>query len=195
MSIETSKTQFFTGDVDMSSFGSSYPIQDSVHTISMHYAITDVANWFLSKESMTHKKLQKLCYYAQAWGLALFNLRITDSRFEAWVHGPVSPGLFQLYKEFYWHPIPRYTGALAESAVLKKDNGTPNNTAKSPGKEGVQLFEGQYGLSTSFNTVSDQLTKDEAIANERTAELIEQLRQNCGDVFRGKVLSSISQQI
>lgn len=114
MSIEASKTQFFTGDVDMSSLGSSYPIQGSVHTISMHYAITDVANWFLSKESMTHKKLQKLCYYAQAWGLALFNLRITDSRFEAWVHGPVSPGLFQLYKEFYWHPIPRYTGVLAE---------------------------------------------------------------------------------
>lgn len=26
--------------------------------------IFDVANWFLSKEEMTHKKLQKLCYYA-----------------------------------------------------------------------------------------------------------------------------------
>ena len=25
------------------------------------YSIFDVANWFLSKESMTHKKLQKLC--------------------------------------------------------------------------------------------------------------------------------------
>lgn len=30
------------------------------------YSIFDVANWFLSKGDMTQKKLQKLCYYAQA---------------------------------------------------------------------------------------------------------------------------------
>ena len=29
--------------------------------------IMDVARLFLSQESMSHKKLQKLCYYAQAW--------------------------------------------------------------------------------------------------------------------------------
>lgn len=29
--------------------------------------VFDVAEWFLSKESMTNKKLQKLCCYAQAW--------------------------------------------------------------------------------------------------------------------------------
>ncbi len=33
--------------------------------------IFDVADWFLSKEAMPHKKLQKLCYYYKAWGLAL----------------------------------------------------------------------------------------------------------------------------
>ena len=32
---------------------------------------------------MTHKKLQKLCYYTQAWGLALYNIRIMDTKFEA----------------------------------------------------------------------------------------------------------------
>ena len=30
-----------------------------------------IAKWFLSKQSMEHKKLQKLCYYAQAWHCAL----------------------------------------------------------------------------------------------------------------------------
>ena len=29
--------------------------------------ILDVAAWFLLKEDMTHKKIQKLCYYAEAW--------------------------------------------------------------------------------------------------------------------------------
>ena len=31
------------------------------------YSIYDVANWFLIKGNMTQKKLQKLCYYEQAW--------------------------------------------------------------------------------------------------------------------------------
>ncbi len=53
--------------------------------------IQDLANWFLSKEPMTHQKLQKLCYYAVAWGYTLLNRPIvTDCDFEAWIHGPVS---------------------------------------------------------------------------------------------------------
>lgn len=37
------------------------------------YSVFDVANWFLAHETMMHKKLQKLCYYAQAWFYALKN--------------------------------------------------------------------------------------------------------------------------
>jgi len=62
------------------------------------YSIFEIANWFLEKEPMTHKKLQKLCYYAQAWSYALRNTPIMDSDFQAWIHGPVSPILFQKYK-------------------------------------------------------------------------------------------------
>lgn len=32
---------------------------------SGRYSVYDIADWFLSKEEMAHKKLQKLCYYAQ----------------------------------------------------------------------------------------------------------------------------------
>ena len=32
-----------------------------------------VANWFLSRKSLTHKQIQKLCYYAQAWYCALYD--------------------------------------------------------------------------------------------------------------------------
>ena len=35
--------------------------------------IYEVAKYFLSLDDMTHKKLQKLCYYAQAWFLALYD--------------------------------------------------------------------------------------------------------------------------
>ena len=61
------------------------------------YHIFDVANWFLNKEPMSHKKLQKLCYYTQAWSYALKNRPFVDSEFQAWVHGPVSPRLYAKY--------------------------------------------------------------------------------------------------
>lgn len=68
--------------------------------------IEDLADWFLAKEPMTHKKLQKLCYYAVAWGYALMGKQIVeDDEFQAWVHGPVSPKLYQKYKTNGWNTI------------------------------------------------------------------------------------------
>jgi len=69
------------------------------------YDIFEIANWFLSKETMAHKKLQKLCYYAQAWFITLKDIRLTDAVFEAWVHGPVSPILYDRFKQFGYSTI------------------------------------------------------------------------------------------
>jgi len=59
-------------------------------------------------ESITHLKLQKLVYYAQAWHIAL-NDRIPlfeDNReFQAWQHGPVNYDLYQDYKKYEWKQI------------------------------------------------------------------------------------------
>lgn len=63
-------------------------------------SIFDVANWFTDKEKMTHKKLQKLCYYAVAWSYAICPEPICEAVFEAWVHGPVSPELYNEYKKY-----------------------------------------------------------------------------------------------
>lgn len=68
--------------------------------------IFDVADWFLAKQSMTPKKLQKLCYYYKAWGLALYDKDLLpESQFQAWVHGPVNPELYKKYKDFMWRKI------------------------------------------------------------------------------------------
>jgi len=67
------------------------------------YSIHDIANWFLTKERMSQKKLQKLCYYAVAWGYALLKRAISsDDEFQAWVHGPVSPILYEKYRGSGW---------------------------------------------------------------------------------------------
>lgn len=70
------------------------------------YSYKTISDWFLSKQSMTPKKLQKLTYYTEAWSNALYNQSIIDdTHFEAWVHGPASYDLYKDYKEYGWQLI------------------------------------------------------------------------------------------
>lgn len=46
---------------------------------------------------ISNLKLQKLVYYAQAWHLAIHGTPLFEEDFEAWVHGPVIPSLYQKY--------------------------------------------------------------------------------------------------
>lgn len=68
-------------------------------------SIHDVANTLLTFEEMTNKKLQKLCYYAQAWYLALYKKELFENEFQAWVHGPVCKELYDVYKINGWNDI------------------------------------------------------------------------------------------
>lgn len=77
-------------------------------------SIYDAAKYFLSKESMSHLKLQKMCYYAQAWSCALKKEPIFQESFQAWVHGPVSYSLYSKYKQWGWYNIPQYCGDLLD---------------------------------------------------------------------------------
>ena len=70
--------------------------------------IFELAKAFLLIESMTHKKLQKLCYYAKAWYLALYDENIIKEQFEAWVHGAVQPRLYEKYKNYGFEKINVY---------------------------------------------------------------------------------------
>ena len=70
----------------------------------------DIASYFIQLANETgsfisNLKLQKLVYYAQAWHLALQEAPLFDTDFQAWIHGPVVPELYQKYKSFGWEPI------------------------------------------------------------------------------------------
>ena len=78
--------------------------------------IFDLAKAFLSISSMTHKKLQKLCYYAKAWYLAINDCNLISEQFEAWIHGAVQPELYQMYRSYGFQEIPslNYTKNIPE---------------------------------------------------------------------------------
>ena len=76
----------------------------------MEISVMDVAKWFLGIQPLTHKKLQKLCYYAQAWHLALLNRSLFTETIQAWIHGPVIPALYAAYADYGWELIPQHKG-------------------------------------------------------------------------------------
>jgi uncharacterized phage-associated protein len=75
--------------------------------------IYELAKAFLFIEPMSNKKLQKMCYYAKAWYLALYDDSIIDESFEAWVHGPVNRALHKKYRD--------YGGDLIKDDVASND--------------------------------------------------------------------------
>lgn len=68
------------------------------------YNYADVANRFITlfikrEESLSHKKLQKLVYLAYGFYFHKDNIRLFNSQFEAWPHGPVCRELFFAIKQ------------------------------------------------------------------------------------------------
>ena len=70
-----------------------------------------VADYFLLQvdalagDTISNLKLQKLCYYAQAWSLALDDQPLFAERIEAWAHGPAIPPLYGRFKKYGWQAI------------------------------------------------------------------------------------------
>jgi uncharacterized phage-associated protein len=65
-------------------------------------SISDVANYILTvRGSMTAMKLQKLCYYCQAWSLVWDERPLFEEHIEAWANGPVSPALFDMHRGLF----------------------------------------------------------------------------------------------
>ena len=76
------------------------------------YSALEIAKWFLctvdrdAGDSITHLKLQKLLYYAQAWSLVLLDKPIFKEEIEAWTHGPVVPIVYDIYSIHGYKEIP-----------------------------------------------------------------------------------------
>jgi uncharacterized phage-associated protein len=83
----------------------------------------DIANYFICLANQTNAtvsnlKLQKLVYYAQAWHLAIHQIPLFEADFQAWIHGPVIPELYQKYKHFSWQPIVDTASPVLDAETL-----------------------------------------------------------------------------
>jgi uncharacterized phage-associated protein len=72
-------------------------------------SVISVAKYILHQQGeMSAMKLQKLCYYSQAWHMAWEDKALFDEDFQAWANGPVCrplydkhQGEFILKKDFF----------------------------------------------------------------------------------------------
>lgn len=89
----------------------------------MAISVHAVADYFIRKvdreagDDITHFKLQKLLYYAQAWYLAMHDEPLFQAQFEGWVHGPVCREVYERFRHIAWYPIPP-EDAISDPAEL-----------------------------------------------------------------------------
>lgn len=96
-------------------------------------SVFDVAKYILNKcGSMSTWKLQKLCYYSQAWHLAWTGHEIFNEDFQAWANGPVCPELFHVHQGKF---------SVKESDIL---SGNPENLTDDE-KDSINIVLQDYG--------------------------------------------------
>lgn len=84
--------------------------------------VFDVAKYILRKKGrLSTMKLQKLCYYSQAWSLVWDDAPLFDEEFEAWVNGPVCKELFLKTQGKFWVNADDENGDIRKLKNYQKD--------------------------------------------------------------------------
>jgi uncharacterized phage-associated protein len=101
----------------------------------------EMAKWFINRvdrdagEAITHLKLQKLLYFAQAYYLANFDRELFAEDMQAWTHGPVVPSVWHEYKKYSWESIPPQAQARVSKEIVPYLEAVYANFGKFDAKE------------------------------------------------------------
>jgi toxin-antitoxin system, antitoxin component, xre family len=113
----------FTGNnLDQAIFKTLRPRKDLSLKTKTVYRIEDVAAYILVRQTKPCEamKIQKLCYYAQAWYLTRYGVPLFIHDFEAWRSGPVSPSLYKYHAGMIDFPADRLL-KVAEPDALSQE--------------------------------------------------------------------------
>ena len=114
---------------------------------ALGHIITDYLNG--KGVTVSPKKLQKLVYYVEAWHLVHFESNLIDENFEAWVHGPVVPELYQDLKKFGYNDIKIINDELDSSEKRIQKVATDNDLSENQ-LELIYSVLNKYGTLSSF---------------------------------------------
>lgn len=110
--------------------------------------IYDVALYILQKTNeVSTMKLQKLCYYSQAWSLVWDEAPLFNNEFEAWQNGPVNRDLYYIHRGLF---------KINENLLTNYGDISKLSTLN---KETIDVVINDYGDKTGFYL--SQLTHSE----------------------------------
>lgn len=93
--------------------------------------VFDTARYILEKLGpMSTMKLQKLCYYSQAWSLVWDDAELFPEEFEAWANGPVCKELYDATRGMF-------------TVTAKDEPGDSNNLSENQ-KDSINLVLDYY---------------------------------------------------
>jgi uncharacterized phage-associated protein len=92
---------------------------------------------FESLEEVTPLMLQKLLYFIQGVSYALYGRPMFVEDCEAWIHGPVYPEVYELFRDFKYNPIEDARFAIFEST---------EDTLTSDERKVIDLVVNTFGL-------------------------------------------------
>lgn len=127
--------------------------------------VFDTAVYILEKlGKLSTLKLQKLCYYSQAWSLVWDDAPLFSEDFYAWTNGPVCKELFCETQERFSVSAEDEPGD--SSKLTKKQKDTINKVLEHYGSKSVQWLNQLAHLEDPWkNAERDSLISKESIAN------------------------------
>lgn len=144
------------------------------------YSVRDIASYFLSlhrpnqRWEISHLKLQKLVFYAQAYSLVSQNgLPLFKDDFEAWEHGPVCRSLYYGYVQYGYNEIPQISRSLDPVVVDMLDKVWRHYGSKSA-KELEQMTTNESPWiearrrGDARRRTNEKISKDEMLTYYRT---------------------------
>lgn len=128
-----------------------------------------VVRWFINNVKPDPLKLQKLLYFSQGISFCMFDEKLFDDDFEAWVHGPVIPKIYHQYKMFGYNPIDiQFELPQIDLKVLEVLEYVKKNYAKYDGK----FLENMTHNQEPWLYARSGLDPDERISKEIPKEII-----------------------
>ena len=118
--------------------------------------VFDAARYILEKRgTMSTMKLQKLCYYAQAWSLVWDDEPLFNEEFEAWANGPVCRELFMKTKGEFSVCAEDETGGEGDLTENQKD--TINHVLEYYGNRNAQWLSQLTHMEDPWNQAREDV--------------------------------------
>ncbi len=131
--------------------------------------VFDVAKYILEqKGEMSTMKLQKLCYYAQAWSLVWDDKPLFEEEFQAWANGPVCPELFYKTQGMFSVVAEDEDGGVGDLTDEQKE--TINEVIDYYGKHSAQWLSQLTHLEDPWNEARSDVAPGVSSTNVITKE-------------------------